>query len=328
MELTKEQKIKLYTNMVRVRKLDEMMVKGLMSGKNLVFFHSQQGQEAVGVGACTFLEKDDYTFVSHRGHGISKLLPKGVPPRVIIAEHYGKATGTCGGLTSFHAADMEVGIPGMSGTLGGDFVIAAGLGIAAKMRGKGQVVVCIQGEGTYARGTFHETMLMAANWKLPLIYGVENNQYMGATPISEIHPKENFSDLAIGYGVPGVVVDGQDVIAVYEAVQKEVDRARAGDGPSLIEFKTYRIRSHAEGIPDLRIVEPRPQDEIDIWKKRDPIQLFEAKLLKERVLTKKEIDKIIREATEEMEEAERLATEDPLPSGDPYTYLRKALYAD
>jgi TPP-dependent pyruvate/acetoin dehydrogenase alpha subunit len=327
MELSKDQKLKLYTNLVRVRKMDEMMVKGLMSGKIVLFFHSQQGQEAVGVGACTFLRKDDYVFYSHRGHGISKLLPKGFSPRTIIAEHYGKATGSCGGMTSFHASDMELGIPGCSGTLGGDFVIAAGLGIAAKMRGKGQVVVCIEGEGTYGRGTFHETMLMAANWKLPLIWGVENNQYMGATPISEIHPKENIADLAIGYGVPGVVVDGQDVVAVYEAFQAAVDRARAGEGPSMIECKTYRFRSHAEGIPDLRIIEPRPQEEIEAWKKRDPVNVFRERLLREGVLTQTEVDRIDREATGEMEEAERLATQDPFPS-DPQTLIKRALYAD
>jgi len=325
MELTKEQKIKLYTNMVRVRKLDEMMVKGILAGKTLAFFHSQQGQEAVGVGACTFLRKDDFIFYSHRGHGISKLLPKGVPSRAIIAEHYGKATGTCGGISGFHTSDMELGIPGISGTLGGDFVIAAGLGIAAKMRGKGQVVVCIQGEGTYGRGTFHETMLMAANWKLPVIWGVENNLYMGCTPISEIHPKENFADLAVGYGVPALVVDGQDVIAVHEAFQTAVDRARAGEGPSMIECKTYRIRSHAEGIPDLRITEPRPQEEIEAWKKRDPINLFQEKLLKEGILTPVNVEWIDREATKEMEEAERVATEDPLPDK---AVLQKALYAD
>jgi TPP-dependent pyruvate/acetoin dehydrogenase alpha subunit len=327
MELTKVQKIKLYTNLVRVRKLDEMMVKGLMSGKIVLFFHSQQGQEAVGVGACTFLRKDDYVFYSHRGHGISKLLPKGFSPRTIIAEHYGKATGSCGGMTSFHAADMELGVPGISGTLGGDFVVAAGLGIAAKMRGKGQVVVCIEGEGTYARGTFHETMLMAANWKLPVIWGVENNQYMGATPISEIHPKENIADLAIGYGVPGIVVDGQDVVAVYEAFQAAIARARSGDGPSMIECKTYRFRSHAEGIPDLKIVEPRPQEEIEAWKKRDPVSLLRERLLKERVLTQADVERIDHEATEEMEEAERLATQDPFPS-DCHALIKRALYAD
>ena len=325
MQLTKEQKIKLYINLVRVRKLDNLMSNAVLKGK-LVFFHSQQGQEAVGVGSCTFLRKDDYIFQSHRGHGISKTLPKGLHPRKIIAEHLNKVTGSCSGISCFHIADMELGILGISGTLGGDFVVAAGVGISAKLKGKGQVVVCIQGEGTYGRGPFHEAMLMAANWKLPIVWVIENNQYMGYTPISEIHPVENLADLAFGYGVPGFVVDGQDVIAVYETVQAAVDRARSDEGPSLIECKTYRIRPHAEGVPDLKITQPRPQEEIEVWKKRDPINLFSERLLKEGILTQIHINRIDREATEEMEEAERLAIEDPLHA-DPETLLKRALYA-
>ncbi len=326
MELTKEQKIKLYVNIVRVRKLDDLMSNAIMTGKFLLFFHSQQGQEAVGVGACTFLRKNDYLFPSHRGHGISKTLPKGLSPRTIIAEHLNKATGSCGGISGFHTADMDLGIIGMSGTLGGDFVVATGAGISARLRGVGQVVVCIQGEGTYGRGPFHEAAIMSANWKLPIVWIVENNQYMGYTPINEIHPKENLADLAFGYGMPGVVADGQDVIAVYEAVQVAVERARAGEGPSMIECKTYRIRPHAEGVPDLKITEPRPQEEIDAWRKRDPIILFQKRLLEEAILTQDDIDRIDREATQEMEEAERLALGDPLPA-DPERLLHKAVFA-
>jgi pyruvate dehydrogenase E1 component alpha subunit len=327
MALNKEQKLKLYTNLVRVRKLDDLMSNAIMTGKFLLFFHSQQGQEAVGVGACTFLRKGDYLFPGHRGHGISKTLPKGLPARTIIAEHLNKVTGSCGGISGFHTANSELGIIGMSGTLGGDFVLAAGAGISAKLKGKGQVVVCIQGEGTYGRGPFHEAALMSANWKLPILWIVENNQYMGYTPISEIHPKENIADLAFGYGMPGVVVDGQDVVAVYEAIQAAVDRARAGEGPSMVECKTYRIRPHAEGTPDLRITEPRSQEEIDSWRKRDPIILFQKRLIEESILTQADIDQIDRGTTEEMEEAERLALEDPLPA-DPEILLNKALYAE
>jgi len=327
MKLKKEQKVKLYINLVRVRKLDEVMVKALFAGKIPSFFHSQQGQEAVGVGACTFLRKDDYVYYSHRGHGISKTLPKGVSPRVIIAEHYGKSTGSCGGMSGFHTADMELGIPGISGTLGGGFVLSAGMGIAAMMKGKGQVVVCIEGDGTYCRGTFHEAAIMTANWKLPIVWVIENNQYMTFTPICEYYPMENIADLAFGYGMPGIVVDGQDVIAVYEAVQTAVERARDGEGPSLIECKTYRFRSHAEGIPDIKGTELRPQEEIEIWKKRDPVNLFRERLLKEGALKQADADQIDREATEEMEEAERLATADPM-AADPETFLKRALYSN
>lgn len=326
MKLTNEQKIKLYSNMVRVRKLDELLKKALLTGKIVSFFHSQEGQEAVGVGACTFLKEDDYVFTGHRGHGIGKALPKGVSPKRIIAEHYCKTTGLCGGISGFHICQPELGIVGHGAVLGSEFVIAAGTAISAQMSGKGQVAICFQGDGTHCRGPFHEAMIMAAKWKLPLIDVIENNQYMINTPVSEIYPMENLADLALGYHVPGVVVDGQDVMAVYKAVQTAVDRARAGDGPSLIECKTYRIRPHSEGSRALRIDEPRPQEEVDEWKEKDPIAMFGERLLKEKILLKPDIDRISREATEEMAEADRLADEDSVLN-DP-SVLQKALFAE
>jgi pyruvate dehydrogenase E1 component alpha subunit len=326
MKLTKEQKKKFYVEMVRVRKLDEFLVKALFEGKITVFFHSQHGQEAVGVGACTSLREDDYIFTGHRGHGISKALIRGMDVRRIFAEHYNKVTGCCLGLTGFHLAQMDLGIPGHSACLGGDFVIAAGFGIAAELRGKGQVIMCFQGDGTLARGTFHEAMVMASKRKLPVIYVIENNKYQVSVPVEEIWPMENLADLALGYHVPGVVVDGQDVVAVYEAVLPLIDRARKGDGPSIIECKTYRVRPHAEGFNDLRINVPRPKEEINAWLERDPIKLFGERLLKEGILTQTEIKQIDLEATKEMQEADRLATEDPIQN-DPGV-LRKVLYAD
>jgi TPP-dependent pyruvate/acetoin dehydrogenase alpha subunit len=326
MKLNKEQKLKLYENMVRVRKLDELMVKALLSGKIVSFFHSQEGQEAVGVGACTFLREDDYIFTGHRGHGIGKALSKGVSPRKIIAEHYCKTTGFCSGISGFHICQPELGVMGHGAVLGGEFVLTAGTAIAAQMRGKGQVAICFQGDGTHCRGPFHEAMIMAARWKLPFIDIIENNQYMINTPTSEIYPMENLADLALGYHVPGVTVDGQDVVAVHEAVQTAVDRARAGEGPSVIECKTYRIRAHSEGSRALKINKPRPQEEIDAWKERDPIKLFRERLLKEGALREPDIERIDREATEEMDEAERLAAADPVLD-DP-SLLQKVLFAE
>ena len=326
MKLTKEQKKKLYIDMVRVRKLDEFLVKALFAGKITLFYHSQQGQEAVGVGACASLREDDYIFPGHRGHGISKGLVRGMGVRSIFAEHYNKVTGCCRGISSFHLAQIELGIPGHGSCLGGDFVLAAGMGIAAELRGKGQIVVCFQGDGTLARGTFHEAMVMASKRKLPVIYVIENNQYMTVTPVEELWSMENLADLALGYHVPGVVVDGQDVIAVYEAVQPLIDRARRGEGPSIVECKTYRYRPHAEGFNDLRINVPRPQQEINAWLERDPIKLFGERLLKEGILTQAEIKRIDLESTKEMEEADRLATGDPIQN-DPEV-LHRVLYAD
>ena len=326
MKISREHMIKLYTDMVRVCKLDETLVNGLLVGKVPGFYHSTEGQEAPGVATCALLQKDDYLFYTHRGHGVGKTLPKGVPARFLIAEHYGKATGSCGGIAGFHTCDMELGIPGLGGTVGGEFTLAAGMGIAAKMAGKGQVVVLFFGDGATGRGTFHTAMLMAANWKLPVIWICENNLYAIFTPISEAYPKENIADFAFSYGIPGVVVDGQDVIAVNEAVHTAINRARTGDGPSLIECKTYRFRPHTEGVPDIDLtLTPRPKEEIDAWKTRDPIELFKKRLLEQGILADDDIERIDREAAKEMEEAERFAAESPLPDPE---ILKSALYAD
>jgi acetoin:2,6-dichlorophenolindophenol oxidoreductase subunit alpha len=324
-KLTKDEMVKLYINLVRTRKLDAVMLAGCLAGKIGGHWTSQVGQEAVGVGATTFLRNDDYILYGHRGHGITTLIPKGLSPKVFVAEHYGRVTGGCHGMAFFREFDMDLGIVGLSGTLGGNFVVAAGLGIGAKMRGKGQVVVCNEGDGTYARGTFHECALMAANWKLPIVWGIENNQYMIYSHVSELYPKENMADMAFGYGMPGIVVDGQDVVAVAEAYRSAVERARAGEGPSLIECKTYRIEPHVFGMTDLKGAAPRPQEEIDAWKKRDPIELFQKGLLTEGIITAADIDRINREATKEMEEAEKFASESLPPDPE---ILQRALYAE
>lgn len=325
MELNREQKLKLYTNLVRCRKLDEVMRQALLSGKLPGHWTSPKGQEAVGVGASTFLRKDDYIFCSHRGHGITTFIPKGLSPGIFIAEHYSKATGGACGMAYFSTYDIDIGIPGMGTALGGDFVIAAGLAIGSKMDGKGRVVVCIQGDGTYGRGTFHEAGLMAANWKLPVVWGIEHNQYMISTHISEIYPKENMADLAFGYGMPGIVVDGQDVFAVCEAFQTAVERARVGEGPSLIECKTYRIEPMCIGMADIKGTKVRPREEIDPWLKRDPIDLCRERLAREGILTQDDIERIGLEAQKEMEEAERFAVESP--RSDPQI-IKRVLYAE
>lgn len=322
---SKDEMIKLYTNLVRTRALDKVMTEGLLAGKVGGHWTSQFGQEAVGVGACTFLRNDDYIMYGHRGHGITTAIPKGLPPKALIAEHYGRVAGGCYGVGFFREYESDLGIVGLSGTLGGNFVVSAGLGIGAKMRGKGQVVICNEGDGTYGRGTFHECALMAANWKLPIVWGVENNEYMIYSHVSELYPKKNLADLAFGYGMPGIVVDGQDVVAVAEAYATAVERARAGEGPSLIESKTYRIEPHVFGMSDFRGWTPRPQEEIDAWKKRDPIMLFQKRLVKEGILTAADIKRIESEAKNEMEEAERLAGESPLPEAE---ILQRALYAE
>jgi len=247
MTLEKEQLVTLYTNMVRARKADEVIVKGLSEGKVVSFYHSGQGEEAVGVGGCAFLRKDDYIYAQHRGHGIAHVLSKGASPKGFIAEHYGKATGACGGIAGFHFAEPELGMFGGAGTIGSTFPMALGWGLAAHKRGQGQVVLAFFGDGASNRGTLHEAMNLASVWKLPIVWVCHNNLYAQFMPIKDAYAKEDIADLAAGYGMPGVVVDGQDVIAVHETVQAAVERARNGEGPSLVECKTYRYRSHSEG---------------------------------------------------------------------------------
>jgi len=325
MKLEKEHLVRLYTNLVRARKLDEVCIKGLYEGKVVAFFHSGQGEEAVGVGGCTSLRSDDYIYPHHRGHGIAHVISKGLEPKAFLAEHHGKATGAAGGIAGFHAAAPELGIMGAAGTIGSQFPVSAGWALAAKKRGKGQVVVCFFGDGSSNRGTLHEAMNLAAVWKLPVVWVCENNLYAQFMPIKDAYAREDIADLATGYGMPAVVVDGQDVVAVHEAVQVAVEKAREGEGPSLIECKTYRFRGHVEGVPDISHVDPRPQEEVEAWMKRDPIKLFREKLLERGVLTPADIKRIDDEATAEIEEAERFAIESPLP--DP-AILERCLYAD
>ncbi|MGB6837569.1 MAG: thiamine pyrophosphate-dependent dehydrogenase E1 component subunit alpha [Dehalococcoidia bacterium] len=325
MTLEKEQLIRLYTNLVRARKLDETVVRGIAEGKTVAFFHSGQGEEAVGVGGCTFLREGDYIYPHHRGHGVAHALSKGMSPKGFLAEHFGKATGSAGGIAGFHAAEPEIGIMGAAGTIGSQFPVSLGWGLAAKKRGKGQVTVCFFGDGSSNRGTLHEAMNLAAVWKLPIVWVCHNNLYAQFMPIKDAYPKEDIADLAAGYGMPGVVVDGQDVVAVHEAVQAAVARARAGDGPSFVECKTYRYRAHVEGVPDVSHAQPRPAEEVEAWKKRDPINLFRERLLEQGVLSQDDTERIDREVAAEIDEAERFAMDSPVP--DP-TILEKVLYAD
>jgi acetoin:2,6-dichlorophenolindophenol oxidoreductase subunit alpha len=323
MPLKKKDLITLYTNLVRARKMDETMIDSIPKGRGRPFT-SGIGEEAVGVGACTFLRKDDYLVPSHRGNGCPQLLPKGMSSKTLMSDFYRRTTGSGKGF-GLLSADMDLGIAGQGATMGSCFPIAVGLGIAAQAKGKGQAVVCIFGEGTSNRGTFHESMNLAALWKLPIVWVCENNQYALWMPVCDGCASEDIAGLAAGYCVPSAIVDGQDVVAVHEAVMSAVERARKGEGPSLIECKTYRIRPHYEMLPDLKGCEPRPQEEIEKWKKRDPIKLFQEKLLKQGILIQADIDRIDKELTKEAEEADEFAWGSPEPKPED---LDNALYAD
>jgi TPP-dependent pyruvate/acetoin dehydrogenase alpha subunit len=323
---TEEQLVKLYTNIVRVRKLDEFLVDAYYSGQLAgPFFHSQQGQEAIGVGACTFLRPDDYVWYTHRGHGVCEVISKGVPARSLVAEHYGRATGSSNGIGFINTCYPELGIFGMGGTVGGESTLAAGVALAAQFRGKEQVVLCFLGDGATGEGSVHTALLMSANWKLPVVWVCSNNGMGMWVPVKAAYPKQNIADLAFGYDIPAAVADGQDVAAVYAAVQPAVERARAGRGPSFLEFKTCRYKAQVEGVADYSLDALRDEAEIDRWKQRDPSKVCERRLLDQKILAQEDLDRIEREALAEVEDAERYALESPLP--DP-SLLATALFAD
>lgn len=323
---TRPQLVTLYTNMVRVRRLDEFLVAAYFGGKLAgPFFHSQQGQEAIGVGACTFLRPDDYVWYTHRGHGVCEVISKGLPMRALVAEHFGKATGSCNGIGFINTCAPELGMFGMGGTVGGESTLAAGTALAAQFRGKGQVVLCFLGDGALGEGSVHTALLMSANWKLPVVWVCSNNGMSMWMPVGTAYPKENVADLAFGYDIPATIEDGQDVAAVYSAVQTAVERARSGRGPSFMEFKTCRYGPQVEGVADYSLDGLRDPAEVERWKQRDPIRLCAERLLEEKILGREDLDRIDHEVLAEVEDAERFAAGSPLP--DP-GLLKTALYAD
>jgi pyruvate dehydrogenase E1 component alpha subunit len=271
--------------------------------------HLYLGEEAVAVGVCNALRKDDYITSTHRGHG--HCIAKGAELKRTMAEILGKKTGYCKGKGgSMHIADFKIGMLGATAVVGAGLPIAVGAGLSAKLRKTDQVVACFFGEGASNQGTFHESINMASIWKLPVIFVCENNLYAMGTRQSRVMAIENVADRAVAYGIPGVVVDGNDVLAVYEATQRAVERARKGEGPTLIECKTYRHKGHSRVDP----AKYRPKEEVEEWLAKDPIKRFKEKLLQTNTLTEAEIQQIEKEVSDEIEEAVKFAMESPYPA--------------
>ena len=323
-KMTNKDKIELYRKLVHTRKHDELNVRMAAEGKLRTFYHSAQGHEAIGVGACSVLNKDDYLYPHLRGHGIPYMVGKGLDPKLSVSEHLGKSTGWGGGITGVHIVDKENGVLGQGGTIGTAFVLSAGFALAAKKRGKGQVCMCFVGDGSVQRGQAHEAMNLASCWKLPVIWVVENNLMAWFTPCCDSFALKDIANMANSYNMPGKIVDGMDVFAVREAAEEAVARARNGKGPTLIECKTYRFRSHSEGRPDVCHYLPRPKEEIAEWKKRDPLVLCREKLEESKILTKNLIEEIEQEADAKALETEKFALESPYP--DPSS-LQTIVYA-
>jgi pyruvate dehydrogenase E1 component alpha subunit len=307
--LSREKLVEMYRTMVKIRLFEEKVFE--LYAQNLVpgTIHLYTGQEAVAVGVCSALRKDDYITSTHRGHG--HCIAKGADVKRVMAEILGKRTGYCKGKGgSMHIADFSIGILGATGVVGAGIPIAAGAGLSIKLRKTDQVVACFFGDGAANQGTFHEGINMAAIWSLPVIFVCENNLYAMGTRVSTVMRIENVAERATAYGIPGVVVDGNDVLAVYEATFKAAERARRGEGPTLIECKTYRHRGHSRVDP----ARYRPKEEVEAWLAKDPIRRFRDKLLKSGVLTEAEIQQIERETAAEIEETVRFAMESPYPT--------------
>jgi pyruvate dehydrogenase E1 component alpha subunit len=297
---------KMYSDMVRSRAFEETAIALAEAGEIPGSWMSGIGQEGT-VGAVGQLRRDDYLTYTHRGAYC--FLSRGSDPRRLLAELLGRRTGYCRGKGGRHLADVEHGIFGKSGSIGGHAPIAAGLATAVQIRGGDQVVLSLFGEGASNRGTTHTSMNMAALWKLPVVWLCENNGYAGSSPAEAILAVTDVAEMGSAYGMPHTAADGNDVIRVIEAVQPAILRARMGEGPSLVELKTYRIRPFAEGWGS----ELRDPEEIEDWKKRDPIRLFRRWLLSQGVLTEVQTQEIENGARREMEAARAFALESPFP---------------
>ena len=314
MKLSLDQKfcLKMYEQMLTIRRFEEKAIE--LFEHNLIWgnVHPCIGQEAVSVGVCSNLRRDDFMVNTHRGHG--NCIAKGAELKLMMAELLGKLTGYCKGKGgSMHIADFEGGNLGANGIVGGGIPIAVGAGISIQNRGTDQVVVCFFGDGASNQGTFHESLNLAALWKLPVIFVCENNLYALSTPVQEAISVPHISDRAAAYGMPGYSVDGNDVIEVYTKTKEAIEKARAGEGPTLLDCLTYRFFGHFTGDPG-RGSTYRAKKEMEKWLLRCPIRQFKEQLIKEKIMDGN-MDQIIdTEVKDTIEAAVQFAKESPLPS--------------
>lgn len=306
-DYSKEFLLSMYEDMVRIRlfemRLTDYFTKGMLAGN----IHTSIGQEATAVGAGFALEERDFITATHRGHG--QCIAKGAKTDRMMAELFGKATGYCKGKGgSMHVADVELGILGANGIVGAGIPIATGSALTSKIKGKDEVSLSFFGDAASNHGTFHECMNMAAAWQLPMVFLCENNQYGVSVSIDSVTNTDTIAVRAKAYDIPGVTVDGNDVLAVYEATKAAVDYAREGNGPSLVECKTFRMRGHYEGDPAVY----RDKEITEDWKRRDPILKFKSFLL-DTGIPESEISEIEDNMTAEIENACNYALESPYP---------------
>jgi len=299
----------LYRQMLLIRRFEEKSMEVYSAGKIGGFCHVYIGQEAVAVGALSAIRKDDYVLTSYREHGHA--LAKGMTPKSVMAELYGKATGCSKGKGgSMHMFDKEVGFLGGHAIVGGQIPLATGTAFASKYQGTDQVTLCFFGEAAVNQGAFHESLNMAQLWKLPCIYICENNRYGMGTSLERAMSLQDVAQKGYGYDMSSEFVDGMDVLAVREATARAVERARKEYLPTLIEVRTYRFMGHSMSDPG----NYRTRAEIEKYQERDPIKLFQASLIEEKIADDKTLEQIDADVRREVEESVQFAEESPFPA--------------
>ena len=308
-QLGHEEMLNILELMYKIRffeeKAEELYMRGMIHGT----MHLSVGQEASAVGSIAALRPEDYILSTHRGHG--HCIAKGADINLMMAEFLGKETGYCRGRGgSMHIADIEGGNLGANGVVGGGIPLATGVGLSVQLRNSDQVVMCFFGDGAANQGSFHEALNLSSIWDLPVIYVCENNQYGISMSVKRSMRVERISERAAAYGMPGTTVDGNDLLAVYEAAQEAVERARSGGGPTLLENVTYRWKGHSKSDQNLY----RTPEEIEAWKEKCPIKRFRVYLVERGIASEVELDGIEQKAAQMIEEAVEFAMRSPEPS--------------
>jgi TPP-dependent pyruvate/acetoin dehydrogenase alpha subunit len=314
MDVGKDKMLEMYRSMQRIRQFETKTRDLALANELPGFVHVSIGEEASATGVCAALRKTDYITSTHRGHG--HLLAKGGQLNRMMAELYGKRTGYCKGKGgSMHIVDYALGILGANGIVGGGLPIATGSALGAVIKGKDDVTACFFGDGASNEGTFHESLNLAAVWKLPVVFVCENNGYGEFTPMQTVTSVRDIAQRAQAYNIPGHIVDGNDVMEVFRFASEAVARARAGEGPTLLECKTYRWEGHVVGeAAFLGEGAYRPTKEVEEWKLKCPIIRYQQFLLSGGKIAKAELDRIDAETTAELEDAIKFARESEFPA--------------
>jgi TPP-dependent pyruvate/acetoin dehydrogenase alpha subunit len=313
-------RISWYRRMLEIRRFEDKVQELFMAGHVEGTTHLGQGQEAVAVGSVAAMRDDDVLTNTYRGHG--QALARGMPAETVFAELMGRRTGSSGGVGgSMHLVDFSIGNIGSNAIVAAGLPIAVGAAMAFRHRGEPRVAVAFFGDGAANLGTFHEALNMAATWRAPVVFILENNLYGEYSPIRQTTPIDDLARRADAYGIPGEIVDGQDADAVHAAVVAAVERARRGDGPTLLEMKTYRFRGHSRSDP----AKYRPPGELERWKERDPLAVFGARLASEGNLSHADQDALALEVQTRIDDAAARALAAPFPSLEE---ISRYVYAD